>query len=274
MYSTREPLPARTIERPVVLPKGWTELTERVEHGFARRGFDDDGRATPLEQRWSTWTATTTLRLGLAPGFELFAAVPVVHSRFRVDQLGFGTSVIGGRYGFHGDAPSRSVAVELAGRLPLGFTEGSLTQGALPTSTGNVDLTLAVLGRFGWNGLVLDGRIEGWQRFAERPAWTSSRFRPGRRLDTEGSVRIQAGPLVFGPHARGSLRERAHVDGAPTGVGGVTLALGGLVALELTRGVELFGVDASFGHLGEHGRAGDGTASDLIGRGGGDPFGS
>lgn len=246
VHSTREALPSRTIERPVVLPRGWTELQLTTVRGRATTGFEADGSRRPLEVPWTTWTTSASLEMGLAPGWSMFASLPFVVSQARTRQLGFSTSEIGTRLGIGRPAPHRSVAFELRGRLPLGFSGGSLESGRLPLTTGTGDLVLAGLARLGWNGLVLDARVEAWHRFGGTPRWTSERFRPGQRARISGSVRVQAGPLVLGPTGAFQADDAVRVEGQRVaGSAGWQLEGGFDLSLELTRGVMVRGALAT-----------------------------
>ncbi|MCB9674934.1 MAG: hypothetical protein H6737_07450 [Alphaproteobacteria bacterium] len=247
--SSREPLPSREVERSVVLPKGWTELDLSADLASATKSWDADGAPALLEVPWRTQTVAAGVRYGVAPGVELFGTLPWRRASGYVVQTGFATAEVGGRLALErSEAPFHSVGLEVAGRVPIGFDGGSLeTPGKVPFATGTGDLRLAVDARRGMDGLLFRGRVEAMRRFAGRVGWRDGRVKPGDQAAAEAEVLVQAGPIAFGPSARGVVRGpvRTAAPGESLfpvrGSAGTNVDVAGRLLVHLTRGAELEG---------------------------------
>lgn len=253
--TSREPLPAREVERALVAPKGWTALGVGLERANASEGWSADGDPTPLAAPWTRWTVDLTVRHGLAPGWDVFASVPWHRSDAFERQGGVGTARVGTRLSVQrAEAPNRSVAVELAADAPLGASRGAApslasgpTAGVLPLTPGTGALRLGLLGRRAVDGLLLDGAVTGVVRPAGRPLWHPGRIDPGDGLEARAAIGLQAGPVLAGP--TGELVARGPVRTAPIGgtlvpvprSAGVEGTLGARVLLQVSRGFELDG---------------------------------
>lgn len=256
-HSSREPLPSRELERASIVPKGWTEIEFDLEHARADAAWSAEGDPLPLAVIRSSWTASAGLRVGIAPGWEVFANLPWHRVDAFVVQQGVGTVEVGTRVSVvREEAPNRSVVMEFAARLPLGADGpiGSIDDvragpdgGRLPLTVGTGDLVLAALGRRAFGPMLVDGRLEVVRRFAGRPAWHGGRFEPGDTAGASARVLLQVGPTAWGPTGElvGSGPVRSAGPGDPLipvrGTGGARADAGGEVLLQLTRGLELQG---------------------------------
>jgi hypothetical protein len=154
--------PARQNERPLTLPKGWTQVTAAYQHKVALHYWDTDGSSTRWRRntRWDHATASLGLAHGLSRHILLWVDLPVlVHARLRND-FGTDTAVLG-----FGDAraglrvqpwhfPTWNVAFEVNLKTPSGSEwPGNYQGGAAGTSTfllgtGTTNVGAAVYHRF------------------------------------------------------------------------------------------------------------------------------
>lgn len=247
--TSREPLPSREIERSVVLPKGWTQLELGIARSVATQAWDETGGAVPLEVPWRSTSVAIGVRYGLAPGWEMFGELPWRASTGWVAQQGFGTAEIGTRFALErSEAPFHSIALEFAGRAPIGFDGGSLeVPGPVPITTGTGDLRVAVGGRRAVEGVLFRGRLEATRRFAGRVGWSEGWVKPGDQGAAEVEVAVQAGPLLLGPSVRGVARGPVRTGDSRGSLFPVRTSAGANVdlslrlLLQLTRGLELEG---------------------------------
>ncbi|HHO50406.1 MAG TPA: hypothetical protein ENK18_05915 [Deltaproteobacteria bacterium] len=231
----RDPLPARWIERPLVLPRGWA----RAEVALALRG---PGPAAPLLQGEEIQrdVVAATLGLGVLPRVEAFAVLPWVWTRSGTRSgRGLGDPVLGSRLVLHrSEPPSRSVALELSATTP----RGGIQQG-LPLDVGVTVLRGALGGRAALGGLGLEGWLGpslwlpgpvGWLRPA---GGGHGRIDPGDGGVASVAAWLQAGPLVPRIAARIEARAADRIGARPVSSASVGAELEGTVRAQLSRGV-------------------------------------
>ena len=165
----RDPLPAREIERPLVLPRGWTRL-----------GFDL--RLQP-EGRVRRDTGSLAVAVGVLPRAELYVVAPVVRARTsELAVVGAGDPVIGARMSlWRAEPPNRSVALDLWFRAPHGAAPDGV-----PLGESVATAAASVVARAELSGLGLDGAVGGLLRG------------PAAGALVRGRAFVQAGPLVPG----------------------------------------------------------------------------
>lgn len=267
----REPLPAREVERGLVLPKGWTELAVALGRKRADERWSDAGEAVALDGRYTLLTEQVALRHGVAPGHELWLVVPWHQARLEGDdaavEAGLGDVRFGWRWQLlRREPPSTALAIELAWEAATA-DEGP----TLPLGAGTSELWFGVAGRRQLGGLALTARVDAVHRLTGRVAYLSEGREPSQLLSpgdlVVGSLEalLQAGPLLLSATPRLGWRGDARV-GPDTGAlrrlddtdaTFADLRLG--VGLALTRAVELgyaherpiVGEDFTFGFVEE-----------------------
>lgn len=140
----QDPWPERQIQRPMVLPKGWTETSLGYDHKFTRWTVDSTRTWHRLQNdaRWDHGRLNLTLAHGFSRQIMLWVNLPIfVHSRLQSD---LGTDI---RAGGFGDAsaglrvqpwhlPMWSMAFEIDLKTPSGSEwPGNYQGGAAATST-------------------------------------------------------------------------------------------------------------------------------------------
>ncbi len=133
----REWLGARPVERPLVLPRGWSEAAVAWDHDRVDGGFGDNGRRQEWVRPMRMDAVTTSLRLGLASRVEAFASIETV--RLATDdqrRVGVGPARIGARVELLASKlPLSSLAAELVFQPPIGTNIPSTTQLSAPAGT-------------------------------------------------------------------------------------------------------------------------------------------
>lgn len=228
--TSREALPAREIERPLVLPKGWTELRVQLQRG---RG---EGPDLPLRLT----TAATTIIHGLLPGHHVRLTAPWHQAQgggMRATgpgdvQIGWRTSLL------RREPPNQAVALELSWTAP-----SAPDASEIPLGTGTPELTAALSGRRQLGGLGLTAWASATRRFPGRSGITELQMLdPGDRADLAVEALLQLAPLVVAAEPRLIARRSARVDDQTVDDGGVGAVLGLRATLQVTRAFDLEGV--------------------------------
>ncbi|MCB9680306.1 MAG: hypothetical protein H6733_02440 [Alphaproteobacteria bacterium] len=167
-----DPLPARLVERPVVLPRGWLETGLAWRHGLSPAAPDDTTRA---------YVALGVGRVELRTGWGASWRAPIVPGAVAVDLR---WSVL------RREPPNRSVALRAMLELPTRADDPALAAWGVVARVGAGPTAWTV---DAWWGL---GRSLGG---AAGPVVT-----PVARVDVDGM--LQAGPLVLVARAGASRR--------------------------------------------------------------------
>lgn len=243
---TRDPLPAREVERSLVEPRGWTRLELQLAQRQARGMF---GGPPPLEGGApDRRTGTLALRYGVAPRVELGGQLP--WSELSVDgerASGVGDAELWARWALsRAEAPPRSAAVELAVSTPT----AAVVDG-LPLGTGLTAARAALGGRAAVGALRLTGWLRGTAWLPGHVGWLPTAsghaqwLDAGDRAEADGEALLQAGPLWLRGGAvvgvRGAARLATERDGELQVVdpGALEVAVSGGGAVQLTRGLDL-----------------------------------
>lgn len=211
----KHPLPARQVERPLVLPRGWVEVVAGTHHRRARQVWTT-GPET-LDETWRSSSSWLGVRVGL-PESELFISAPLHTGHAGGDPalIRGGSVEFGGRiHLFRREPPSTSIGARLQGAIPVDRRAG------LVASVPRVSGALEARQQLGPVRLDLEAGGGGWVADAGgRVGWIEAHL---------GSL-LQLGPfwteLGLGGQAWiGSRDGDVRVDGS--------------IGLSLTRGVDI-----------------------------------
>ncbi|MBX2804121.1 MAG: hypothetical protein KTR31_41040 [Myxococcales bacterium] len=226
--SDRQPLPARWVERPVVMPKGWT----RVELGAFR------GAETPLVPLAATEArfegATLQVGHGLLPRIELSLSTRLLRASgpwgLSDPELGVAVELL------RREPPNTSVALRVSASSPHGAVRDGVPLGlGLPAFTGQ----LSARQQLGPLGLDVD--LGGVVRLAgPLPAADMRLVDPADEVFARVGGMLQAGPLVAHGEVRGAQRSASVLLGTSDQLDGIqaaTLLTAGVqLRAQLTRG--------------------------------------
>ena len=125
----QDPFSMREVERSVVMPKGWIELSFELEAKESTSYWNSDGEAVDFEgANWLYSTERLSLRWGFVPNAEVFASLPVhwvaltndIHGTDR-SGLYLGDPKFGTRIKLvESTAPSTSLAAVVEIKAPAG----------------------------------------------------------------------------------------------------------------------------------------------------------
>lgn len=278
--ASREPFPARELERPLDIPRAWSEFTLAHTVKLGVGGWSPEGAIERFDN--ARWTYNTTLirwRYGLARRAEMAWDVPIISSSLRNDELGTDTrSVAVGDVRFRyiyriheQEAPMTALVTEFEVKGPTGReTPGSYVGGpnqfsTFVNSTGTWDAYLGLAGKKQIGPGAFTGRIGYQRRFSGIAQYVvettqrqfAGRIKPGDRLTAEVEALLQLGPIAAALRPVATIRGRTR-----TGVtsknwlnpgselkpvadsGGWALDLNGQLTVNATRGfdVHLMGV--------------------------------
>ena len=227
----REPLPAHTVERSLLLPKGWLQLDLAYDLHHGTGAWSPDGEVVPFEHAdWTYQTERATVSYGLTHQIELSWSIPVHQAHLTNDLLltdtkdwSPGDPVIGMKYELLDRDPppaigsnepraplDHSLALEFAYKAPAGkespgtYIGGPLNVSGFVFTTGTPDLSMVLAGRKQLGPIGLDGRIGYVRRFSAVTQYLIElenlqflgRIKPGDQIKTEVRFMVQAGPVV------------------------------------------------------------------------------
>lgn len=238
----RDPLPAREVERPLALPRGWTALDIGYDEHIGRGQWTSDGHVQRFHRfRWAVYTERVRLARGLSRRVEAWWEVPVVEGRLVDDRFPGGRTLLQGGPGdqrvgariqlLHQEAPSASMALDTWFEVPFArarpgtWVGGSLAPQHLIFGTGTLDWFAGGAFRRAFGPIGVTGTL-GWlhrfagnvpYRFEGEPNLSAIRIAPGDQLRARVEVLLQAGPFVLATTP--SLRYRMVTRvGAPAGL--------------------------------------------------------
>lgn len=266
----RDPLPARWIERPLVLPRGWA----RAEASLA---LHPEGGSAPLQALEARRDVLTlTLGLGILPRIEGFLVLPCVRAVAEPGAMdapgadepspeatapglagdpgqavvepglvgsprwGAGDPTIGAWLALlRAEPPSRSLALQLAATTPHGALGG-----ALPLDVGLSALHAALWGRLQLGGIGLEGQLGGTAWLPGPVGWLDAQGQGAVRVDPgdggvlSGAASLQAGPLVprIGAELGARGADRVGAQQRVATLASTHAALAADVRLQLSRG--------------------------------------
>lgn len=219
--SSREVMPAREIERPLDMPRAWSEFTLGHTVKLGTGAWSPDGEVEPFENaRWTYHTTLIRWRYGLARRSEMAWDVPIHVGNLKNDVLGTNTTSasvgdIRFRYIYQlyesDEAPMTSAVVEAELKGPTGReTPGTYVGGPNQVSnfifsTGTWDFYLGVAGKKQVGPAAFTGRLGYQRRFSGNTQFVVEttenqfvgRFKPGDRLVGEIEAMGQLGPVAL-----------------------------------------------------------------------------
>ncbi len=274
--SSREVFPKREIERPLDMPRAWSEFSLAQDFKIATGSWTPEGTVEPFEDaRWIYRTTTIAWRYGLSRRSEMGWVVPIHLATLRNDALGTNTTNgsvgdIRFRYLYQlyedTDGPLTSAVFEGEVKGPTGReTPGTYAGGPNQVSsfiftTGSWDVYLGLAGKqqLGPGALTLrlgyQRRISGLVQYVVETNQNQfvGRIKPGDRFIADLEGRVQLGPVSLAARPVFMLRDRtrlgvtadnwfnpgANLDPV-AGSGGWSLDIHGELTVMLSRGVDL-----------------------------------
>ena len=222
----REPLPAREVERPIHMPKGWLQVGLHAEMKKSKSEWGPDGDviwfdgADDADGTTTTWlytTETLDLHYGVAQRAELYWELPfhylqLTNPALDTDTSGFylGDPRFGGGFSLlRSDAPLTSVITRFEIKVPGGnetpgsYIAGPSTYRSFVTSTGTPDLKMAVEAKRQFGIFAVEGAAGYVYRFSGLAQWLietefnqfNGRIKPGAQVYGDLGGMAQFGPL-------------------------------------------------------------------------------
>ena len=215
----RATLPARELERPLILGKGWLELGLGVDYKMADGYWDSDGVAQDFESaRFLYTTQRADIRYGVSNRGELFWSFKTHYIELTNDTLG--TDTVGMGIGdpsfgykfevFRGLAPASSVIVSGKYKAPAGnespgnYVGGANTFSSFVMTTGTPDVTLGVRAKRAFGPVAVEAGLGYVHRFSGVVMYVveleenqfSGRIKPGDQLLGDAGLLLQLGPVA------------------------------------------------------------------------------
>lgn len=273
--SSREVMPAREVERPLDMPRGWSEFTFGHKAKIGTGRFDSDGSIVPFED--TSWTYHTSLlrwRFGLSRRVDIQWDIPFHVGRLVNDELG--TNLTSGAVGdisftyryrlFEKDAPMNAVVLEGMVEGPTGretpgtYRGGPAQMSQIVTTSGSWDVYGGIAARQQVGPFRFTERAGYMRRFSSLTQFVvetdndqfAGRFKPGDRFQVSGEALVQLGPVAIaaGPRLaiRGPTKAGVTTDSwwnpgkdlrAYEGSGGLETYIDASLTLNATRGFDV-----------------------------------
>jgi hypothetical protein len=275
----RDAMPTREIERPLVLGKGWLELSLINEYKNADGYWDSEGKAQDFESaEWLYTTQKAAIRYGLARRSELFWTIPTHYVRLRNDDLGTDTQAFGigdPEFGYihelyRSTAPATSIAAKVwykapaANESPGNYVGGPNTFSSIVMTTGTPDLGVAVDGKQQLGPVAVQvgmGFIHRIPRVVMYLIETENsqfqaRIKPGNVVYYDTQAMLQLGPAVVRTAWRMTQRKKTLIGTATEGLfsdqnldaiegsDGTSIDMKNGILLQISQGIDL-SVDVS-----------------------------
>jgi hypothetical protein len=220
--SSRDPMPATEVERPLALPRGWIQLDFSYEQHMGLGEWTSDGQVEKFEHvGWNQYTEKIRVAYGVSRHAELWWEIPFVQGRLVNDRWPEGTDIFDStlgdqRFGWRlsllrTEAPASSLILDTwykaptAKEAPGNYIGGPLNQQHLILTTGTADwyIGAAYKRQFGPLGLV--GRAGWLHRFSGVVQYLvelnelqfSARIKPGDQARVAADVFVQLGPVAL-----------------------------------------------------------------------------
>ncbi len=216
----RASLSAREVERPLILGKGWLELSLEAQVKSTDQYWGPQGEK--LEWDYAEWLytkETVRVRYGVLRRGELSWEVPVHYLRLQNENLG--TNTKGLYWGdprfsftfepFRTQVPLTSVVVKAEMKAPMGnespgsYIAGPSTFQRFITTTGTPDLTLSARGKRQFGVFATEAGIGYMYRFSGIAQYLlettnnqlNGRLKPGNQVLMDASGTVQFGPVAI-----------------------------------------------------------------------------
>jgi len=218
----QDPFSARIVERSLVMPKGWIELSLGGEAKDSTSYWDENGEAVDFSgARFLYTTERLSFRWGLFPNAEAFLTlkghyVALTNSEHGTDRAGIyrGDPTIGTRIKLvESTAPLTSVAAVIELKSPGGnespgsYIGGPTTFQSFVTTTGGHDLRLGVDGKkqLAMRNVAVQGGVGWLHRFSGLVQYSietdqrqmMGRVKVGERVYAGGAALVQGGPVAL-----------------------------------------------------------------------------
>lgn len=216
----RAPLSAREVERPLILGKGWLELSLEAQVKSTNQYWGPEGEK--LEWDYAEWLytkETLRVRYGILRRGDLTWELPVHYLRLQNENLG--TDTKGMYWGdprfsftfepFRTDVPLTSVVTKAEMKVPMGnespgsYIAGPSTFQRFITTSGTPDLTLSARGKRQVGLFAFEAGVGYMYRFSGLAQYMlettnnqlNGRLKPGNQLLLDVSGMVQAGPVAL-----------------------------------------------------------------------------
>lgn len=270
----RDTLPAREMERPLNMPKGWLEFGLGADVKNATGYWDEQGQ--PVDFTDATWlysTQSLAIRYGIARRGELFWTLRTHYAALENPALGTDIRAFGlgdPSFGWRLDllqrqAPLTSVVAyavykaPAANESPGNYTGQANSFTNIVMTTGTPDLTVGIQAKQQLGPAAITLGAGYMNRFSNTVQWLvetensqfNARIKPGNQVIVDGDLLLQVGPLA--PHVGGQLTMRSATRIGQTSAGlfgdrnleevegsdGTALDVSSGAILNITRGVDL-----------------------------------
>ena len=272
----RQPLPAREVERSLILAKGWLQFDLGVDWKVATGYWTPDGEAADFDYaRWTYTTERIGIEYGITRRSELDFTLPVHYLRLEnetlgtdIQDFGFGDPSFTYKYEVLRRAtPLTSVIVYAHVKMPAGnespgeYIGGPNAISKFVMTSGTFDYTLAAAAKQQAGPVAL--RLEGGYTYRQSAVVQylveveqyqfSGRIKPGNVVFGDAGLTIQAGPVALDGAAVARVRGETRIGTTGEGQGGNSQldavagsdgwSLDGVASLlvQPTRGIDLIG---------------------------------
>lgn len=237
-HTSRDALPAREVERTLLVPRGWT----LASLSYSARDLPEAPGASSVQ------TLRAEVAHGLLPRVDVRAALPLheVRGRFGARRAGIGDGSLACRLALlERDPPLTALAVELGVGTPSG--RGGAQPVALGSGTPDLSAGLAARRRLG--ALALSASVGGILRLPGRVAYVPGSVGdhgvvdPSDELVARLDALLQAGPLLGGISSLHGARGAYTVEERVKPWAGWSWSIEARGGVQPTRGitVELYG---------------------------------
>ena len=240
-HTSREPLAAIEVERPLVLGKGWLEFGLGTDVKIARTSWDSEGEVRELPNtRWMYSTQRVDLRYGITRRGELYGTfkthyVHLTNDALNTDirQFGLGDPRFGYKYEvYRGLAPLTSAIVyaeykaPAANEAPGNNVGGASTFSSVVLTTGTPDVELGARAKrqVGPLALTVGGayvrRLSNVVQYVVETDFYqfNGRIKPGDIVKVDGELLVQVGPVALQGGTLVQVREATRIGASSEGL--------------------------------------------------------
>jgi len=222
----REAFSTREVDRSLLLPKGWLELSLGFDYKLGMGAWGEDGSRQAWESaRWHYMTEHVGLRYGLGPRVELWADMPIHQARLVNEELetdikdwSFGDPRFGAKFNLISrEVPRTSFVLELgykapaAKESPANYIGGPNNVTGFVFTTGTPDLSVGLgakqqVGPVGFTAhMAYVHRFSGVVQYLVELENNQflGRIKPGDQVKADLYVGVELGPVWL--HAGGQF---------------------------------------------------------------------
>lgn len=270
----RETLPAREMERPLNMPRGWLEFGLAADVKTADGYWSENGEAVDFASAsWLYTTESLAVRYGIARRGELFWTFRTHYAQLSNPDLGTDITTFGigdPTFGyaldlFQRQAPTTDLIAYVkykapaANESPGNYTGQANSFTSIVLTTGTPDLTLGLRGKQQVGPAAVTLGVAYMNRFSNTVQWLvetensqfNARIKPGNQVISDAELLLQLGPVA--PYAVGTLvmRDPTRIGQTSEGLfgdrnldevegsGGWSLDLKPGAIVHITRGLDL-----------------------------------